>query len=92
MREKDVSTLFQPQQKERLESLHAVTTLGAIQKVRPHGVMPISGRRAMMGCVNLVLEIRPTCGQGRGEGGSKNPKLLRTYLMDGPLDKHAPHV
>ena len=27
-----------------------------------------------------------------GEGGSKNPKLLRTYLMDGPLDKHAPHI
>ena len=33
-------------------------------------------------CVDLVLEIRPKCGQGGR--GSKIPKILRTSSMDGP--------
>ena len=41
-------------------------------------------RRSKGGCVDLVLQISPNCGQGRGRG-SKILKILRTSFKYGPL-------
>ena len=49
--------------------------------------MPKSGH-SKGGCVDLVLEINPKFGQGGR--GSKNPNILRTSFMYGPILQRFP--
>ena len=71
-------------QKSASLSSHRPRRMGPfIKDVRTKGGWP-KGRLSNRGCVDLILEIRPKCGQGEG-GGPKSQKLCRRPLWMVPI-------